>query len=175
MINVGNDAEIADTGRVGMACGDLLGGHWLTLFTVSPWSHERAPDPIGKNMGMTDTRAAAEYRIPAAQLRPGDLVNTSPGEDDWQQVIGIYTKAADAKSDEVRNLVTSLGGRYVAVQLTDIAPVDSGVYFSDGLAMMYAIDDGADPDVTDVVSHEDGIRTYLYTKFELVTVRAAAS
>ncbi|MFN2517524.1 MAG: hypothetical protein ABR604_00565 [Jatrophihabitantaceae bacterium] len=122
---------------------------------------------------MTDTRAAAEFRIPAIQLRPGDLVNTSPGEDDWQQVLGVYTKAGQAKSDEVRTLVDSLGGRYVAVQLTDIAPVDSGVYFADGVAMMYAVDDGADQDVTEVVSHDDGVRTYLYTKFELVTVRAA--
>jgi hypothetical protein len=126
-------------------------------------------------MGMTDTRAAVEYRIPAAQLRAGDLVNTSPGEDDWQQVLGVYTKAGQAKSDEVRKLVESLGGRYVAVQLTDISPVDSGVYFSDDLAMMYAVDDGADQDVTDVISQEDGIRTYLYTKFELVTVRATSS
>lgn len=124
---------------------------------------------------MTDTRAAVEYRVPAIQLRPGDLVNTSPGEDDWQQVLGVYTKPGQAKSDEVRNLVDSLGGRYVAVQLTDIAPVDSGVYFSDDTAMMYAVDDGADQDVSDVVSHEDGVRTYLYTKFELVTVRAVSA
>jgi hypothetical protein len=124
---------------------------------------------------MTDPRAATEYRIPAAQLRPGDLVNTSPGEDDWQQVLGVYTKAGQAKSDEVRTLVESLGGRYVAVQLTDIAPVDSGVYFADGLAMMYATDNGADQDVADVISSEDGVRTYLYTKFELVTVRANPS
>ncbi|PZS13349.1 MAG: hypothetical protein DLM57_17040 [Pseudonocardiales bacterium] len=124
---------------------------------------------------MTDTRAAAEYRIPATQLRPGDLVNTSPGEDDWQQVLGVYTKVGQAKSDEVRTLVESLGGRYVAVQLTDIAPVDSGVYFADGVGMMYAVDDGADQDVTEVVSHEDGVRTYLYTKFELVTVRAEST
>jgi hypothetical protein len=126
-------------------------------------------------MGMTDPRAATEYRIPAGQLRPGDLVNTSPGEDDWQQVLGVYTKAAEAKSNEVRTLVEALRGRYVAVQLTDIAPVDSGVYFADGLAMMYAVDDGADQEVTDVVSQEDGVRTYLYTKFELVSVRAKAS
>jgi hypothetical protein len=125
---------------------------------------------------MTDTRAAAEYRIPASQLRSGDLVNTSPGEDDWQQVLGAYTKLADAKTPELRKLVEALGGRYVAVQLTDIAPVDSGVYFSDdGLAMMFAVDDGTDQAVTDVVSHEDGVRTYLYTKYELVTVRAASS
>jgi len=158
-----------------VACGDQLGGHWLTLFAVSPWSHERGLNPIGKDMAMTDTRAAGEYRIPAIQLRRGDLVNTSPGEDDWQQVLGVYTKAADAKTDELRTLVSSLGGRYVAVQLSDIAPVDSGVYFADGLAMMYTVDDGEDQDVTDVVSQADGGRTYLYTKYELVTVRAASS
>jgi hypothetical protein len=126
-------------------------------------------------MGMTDTRAATEYRIPALQLRPGDLVNTSPGEDDWQQVLGVYTKAGQAKSDEIRSLVESLGGRYVAVQLTDIAPLDSGLYFADGVATMYAVDDGEDQEVAEVISHEDGVRTYLYTKFELVTVRAASS
>jgi hypothetical protein len=158
-----------------MACGDQLGGHWLTLFAVSPWSHEHAGNPIRKDVGMTDPRASAEYRIPATQLREGDLVNTSPGEDDWQRVLGVYTKVGQAKSDEVRTLVESLGGRYVVVQLTDIAPVDSGVYFADGLAMMYAVDDGADQDVTDVISSEDGVRTYLYTKFELVTVRVQPS
>ena len=124
---------------------------------------------------MTDPRAAAEFRIPAVQLRAGDLVNTSPGEDDWQQVLGVYIKTGDARSDEVRSLVTALGERYVAVQLTDIAPVDSGVYFAEGLAMMYGVDDGADQDVTEVISTEDGVRTYLYTKFELVTVRSATS
>jgi hypothetical protein len=124
---------------------------------------------------MTDMRAAAEYRIPAIQLRRGDLVNTSPGEDDWQLVLDVFIKTADAKTDELRTLVEALGGRYVAVQLTDIAPVDSGVYFADGLAMMYAVDDGADQAVTDVISHEDGVRTYLYTKHELVTIRAASS
>jgi hypothetical protein len=142
---------------------------------VYPWSHERRSNPISKDVGMTDTRAATEYRIPAVQLRAGDLVNTSPGEDDWQQVLGVYIKPADAKSDEVRGLVTVLDERYVAVQLTDIAPVDSGVYFSEGLAMMYGVDDGSDQNVTEVISQEDGVRTYLYTKFELVTVRSAAS
>ncbi|MDT4996145.1 MAG: hypothetical protein QOD45_213, partial [Pseudonocardiales bacterium] len=31
---------------------------------------------------------------------------------------------------------------------------------------------GSDQNVTEVISQEDGVRTYLYTKFELVTVRA---
>ncbi|MGI8762366.1 MAG: hypothetical protein ACR2LF_13930 [Jatrophihabitantaceae bacterium] len=123
---------------------------------------------------MTDSRAAAEYRVPATSLRKGDLVNTSPGEDDWQQVLGVYTATSDAKSDEVRTLVSSLGGRYVVVQLTDLAPVDAGVYFAGGLAMTYATDGGADPAVAEVVSQEDGVRTYLYTKFELVSVRSPA-
>ena len=73
---------------------------------------------------MSDPRTAVEYRLPAIDLKPGDLVNTSPGEDDWQQVVGVYRKAGDAKSNEIRSLVESLGGRYVVVQLTDLAPVD---------------------------------------------------
>ena len=38
--------------------------------------------------------------------------------------------------------------------------------------MIYGDEDGDDIPVSEVVSGEDGIRTYLYTKFELVTVRA---
>lgn len=122
----------------------------------------------------SDPRAAVEYRVPAVDLRVGDLVNTSPGEDDWQQVLGVYRSPADATESEVRDLVGSLDGRYVVVQLTDLAPVDSGVYFAGGLAMTYATGDGADQAVSDVVSSEDGVRTYLYTKYELVTIRSAA-
>jgi hypothetical protein len=120
---------------------------------------------------MTDPRAAVEFRVPAVELKPGDLVNTTPGEDDWQEVVGVFLKASDARSDEIRGLVNSLGGRYVAVQLTDLAPVDGGVYFDGDTPMIYS-DEGEDEAVTEVVSGEDGIRTYLYTKFELVTVRA---
>jgi hypothetical protein len=122
----------------------------------------------------SDPRAAVEYRVPAVDLRPGDLVNTSPGEDDWQEVLSVHTTTAGVTDDGVRRLVESLGGRYVVVQLTDLAPVDSGVYFAGGLAMTYATDESADQAVADVVSSEDGVRTYLYTKYELVTVRAAA-
>jgi hypothetical protein len=145
-----------------------------------------------------DPRAAVEYRVPAVDLRVGDLVNTSPGEDDWQQVIGVYRTAADvpvtgevppsgapegadsadneAGADDwdpaqLRTLVESLAGRYVVVQLTDVAPVDSGVYFAAGVAMVYGGEESSDQVVTDVVSGADGVRTYLYTKFELVTVR----
>lgn len=122
---------------------------------------------------MSDPRAAVEYRLPAVDLRPGDLVNTSPGEDDWQEVVGVYRKADDAKSAEIRNLVQSLGGRYVVVQMTDLAPVDGGVFFdADGVAMIYGEDAEDDQAVTDVASKEDGIRTYLYTRFELVSVRS---
>jgi hypothetical protein len=148
-----------------------------------------------------DPRAAVEYRVPAVDLRAGDLVNTSPGEDDWQQVIGVYRTAADipvtdavqasdaavggdgadngdgadgGDGGQLRTLVESLNGRYVVVQLTDVAPVDSGVYFAAGVAMVYGGDESSDQAVADVVSGEDGIRTYLYTKFELVTVRAVA-
>lgn len=122
---------------------------------------------------MTDPRAAVEYRLPAVDLRKGDLVNTTPGEDDWQEVVGVYRHADDAKSTEIRTLVSTLGGRYVVVQLTDLAPVDGGVYFdSDGAAMIYGDDESEDQAVADIVSSTDGVRTYLYTKYELVTVRA---
>ena len=122
---------------------------------------------------MSDPRAAVEFRVPAVDLKPGDLVNTSPGEDDWQQVVGVYRKSSDAKSNEIRSLVDSLGGRYVVVQMTDLTPVDGGVYFdSDGKAMIYGDDPDSDQSVADVASSDDGIRTYLYTKFELVSVRA---
>jgi ketosteroid isomerase-like protein len=125
---------------------------------------------------MTDPRAAVEFRVPAMDLRPGDLVNTTPGEDDWQAVVGVFRKPADARSDEIRTLVESVTGRYVVVQLTDLAPVDGGVYFnSDGVAMIYGDDEADDETVADVVSSEDGIRTYLFTRFELVSVRAGSS
>ena len=120
-----------------------------------------------------DQRAAVEFRVPAVDLKVGDLVNTSPGEDDWQRVVGVYRKVEDAKSNEIRTLVTSLGGRYVVVQLTDVAPVDGGVFFdADGVAMIYGEDAEDDQAVSDVASSEDGIRTYLYTRFELVSIRA---
>jgi hypothetical protein len=125
---------------------------------------------------MDDRRAAVEFRVPAVDLRPGDLVNTSPGEDDWQEVVGVFRRPGDAKSAEIRSLVESLGGRYVVVQLTDLAPVDGGVYFdADGVAMIYGEDAEDDQVVTELASHEDGIRTYLYTKFELVSVRATGA
>ena len=122
---------------------------------------------------MTDPRAAVEFRLPAASLTKGDLVNTTPGEDDWQEVVGVYAREADAKSAEIRTLLGQLGGRYVVVQLTDLAPVDGGVYFGDeGTPMIYGDDESEDQPVADVVSDSDGLRTYLYTKFELVSVRA---
>jgi hypothetical protein len=120
-----------------------------------------------------DPRAAAEFRLPAVDLKIGDLVNTTPGEDDWQQVVGVFRKVDDAKSNEIRGLVQTLGGRYVVVQLTDLAPVDGGVYFDGDQAMIYGDDEDSDRAVSDVVSGEDGIRTYLYTKFELVSIRAS--
>jgi hypothetical protein len=123
-------------------------------------------------MPPTDPRAVTEFRVPAIDLKPGDLVNTSPGEDDWQEVIGVYTTATGATDADVRKLAESLNGRYVIVQLTDIAPVDSGVYFAAGLAMTYGGEDTGDQAVRDVISHEDGVRTYLFTKYELVTIRA---
>ena len=122
---------------------------------------------------MTDPRTAIEYRIPATELRIGDLVNTSPGEGDWQQVTGVDLSRSDATDANLLALLESVSERYVVVQLTDVAPVDSGVYFADGVAMTFGAD-GTDEPVTEVVSTEDGVRTYLYTRFELVTVRASS-
>ena len=80
-------------------------------------------------------------------------------------MLGVFRREADAKSDEIKSLVKSLGGRYVVVQLTDLAPVDGGVYFDDdGVAMIYGDDADDDVPVADVVSGSDGVRTYLYTR-----------
>jgi hypothetical protein len=123
----------------------------------------------------SDPRAVVEFRVPAVELKVGDLVNTSPGEGDWQQVTGVYRSPADpGASPDVRTLVEALGGRYVVVQLTDLLPVDGGIYFSAGTAMVAGEDEGDDVPVTDAASGEDGERVYLYTKFELVTVRPAS-
>jgi hypothetical protein len=124
----------------------------------------------------SDPRAVNEYRVPAVQLQVGDLVNTSPGEGDWQQVTAVYRSAADAPASgtDIKTLVESLGGRYVVVKLTDLLPVDGGVYFSAGTAMVAGEDEGEDLPVTDSASGEDGERVYLYTKFEIVTVRPSS-
>src|ERR1700722_18778590 len=121
----------------------------------------------------TDPRAVLEYRVPAASLRAGDLVNLSPGEDDWQQVLGVYAtpESVTGTNEELRNLVTSLDKRYVVVELTDLAPVDNNVYFADGVAYAVATGDGEDELVSEIVSADYGVRVYLYTEFELVSIR----
>jgi hypothetical protein len=127
--------------------------------------------------GPSDQRAVVEYRVPAVELRVGDLVNTSPGDDDYQQVLAVYHSGNEhfgpAPDANVKRLVESLAGRYVVVQLTDLVPIDGGVYFAAGQAMVGAGEDSDDPSVADVASSDDGVRTYLYTRFELVTVRGA--
>jgi hypothetical protein len=120
----------------------------------------------------TDPRAVTEYKIPATRLQAGDLVNTSPGgEDDWQQVLSVHTSEQPGSDDEAAALINEIGDRYVIVRLTDVAPVDSPVYFDDGVALAYG-PDGADSPVTEIVSDANAVRTFLYTRFELVTVRA---
>jgi hypothetical protein len=122
----------------------------------------------------SDPRAVVEFRVPAADLKVGDLVNTSPGEGDWQQVLGVYRSSSDSPpTGELRSLVESLGGRYVVVQLTDLVPVDGGIYFADGVAQVAGADETEDQIVTDAVGDSDGERVYLYTRFELVTIRTA--
>jgi hypothetical protein len=117
---------------------------------------------------VSDPRAVLDYRIPAVQLRPGDLVNSSPGEDDWQEVLSVHTTSGTAPG-ALQTLVASVEGRYVVVELTDLAPVDSSVFFVDGTPMVTVED--AEVPLSEVVSGEDGVRTYLFTRFELVTVR----
>jgi hypothetical protein len=122
-----------------------------------------------------DPRAVVEFKVAAVDLRPGDLVNTNPSDQDWQEVVGVFARPADAKSDEVKALADTIDGRYVVVQLTDIRPVDSGVFFSGGQALIYGSDEDSDSPVAETISTDDGVRTYLYTKFELVTVRSTAA
>ena len=128
---------------------------------------------------MSDPRAAVIYRIPAIDLRPGDLVDTSTKDNDYQEVLAVYRSPADVRpgltkdgdTDALRSLVERAAGRYVVVQLTDLAPIDYGVIFEDGVAMAAGEED--EQPMADVLSNEDGVRTYVYTKYELVTVRAA--
>jgi len=50
------------------------------------------------------------------------------------------------------------------------------VYFDDaGAALVYGEDDADDQPVSAIVSDSDGVRTYLYTKYELVSVRVKSS
>jgi hypothetical protein len=122
-----------------------------------------------------DPRAVTEFRIPATELRAGDLINTSPGADeDWQQVLSVHTREnpdSVANSDAAA-LVGQVGDRYVVVRMTDVAPVDSPVYFAAGVALAYGMDDADDSPVIDALSSADSVRTFLYTRYELVTVRA---
>jgi hypothetical protein len=137
-------------------------------------THFAAPVAIGEDVAMTaDPRAVTEYRIPAGELRPGDLVNTSPGEDDWQEVLRVHKNAGSARDEGMKKLIQSVAGRYVVVELTDLAPVDSGVEVGEDGATIVS-DSGLEHPVTDVVSADDGTRVYLYTRYELVTVRATS-
>jgi hypothetical protein len=125
------------------------------------------------NQPVTDSRAVTEYRIAATSLRAGDLVNTSPGgEDDWQQVLSVHTVEVPGSPADAAALVAEIGDRYVVVRMTDVAPVDSPVYFADGVALAFGLDGGDDSPVTEVLSEPDAVRTFLYTRFELVTIRA---
>ena len=120
-----------------------------------------------------DPRATTEYRVPAISLRAGDLVNTAPGgEDDWQRVTGVWTQDTGASAEAaIAHLLADIGDRYVVVQMSDIPPVDSNVYFDDDTAMAYGGEDDDDRPVTEVAGEPGGVRTYLYTVHELVTIR----
>ena len=108
-------------------------------------------------MADIDSRAVTEVRIPASSLKTGDLVNTSPGR--RRRLAGGRRRVRPAgrrtsgRAEDIRELLATLAGRYVLVELTDIAPVDANVYFADdSTAMLYASDDGADTRVADAVS-----------------------
>ena len=134
---------------------------------------------------MSDTRAAVIYRIPATDLRAGDLVDTSTKDNDYQEVLAVFRTPADLASNPgagstadgddaagLRNLLESADGNYVVVQLTDLSAVDSGVIFEDGVAMAAGEDE--EQPMAEVLSDGDSVRTYVYTKYELVTVRASS-
>ena len=119
---------------------------------------------------MRDERAVVEYRIPAAELREGDVVNTSPGgPDDWQLVLAVHGKASADTS--VAQLMSEIGDRYVMVELSDVAAVDSNVYLTGSEAMLFGTDDDDDIPVQEAVGTADDKRIYLYTVHELVTLR----
>jgi hypothetical protein len=125
-------------------------------------------------MTTPDPRAVTTFRLPAAELNAGDLVNLSPGEDDWQQVLAVYAQVSDVPSDqnELRDLVAQLDGRYVLVEVTDVAPVDEPIYFDDnGIALTVGEDRAHDQSVAELISTEDGLRRFVYTRFELVNSR----
>jgi hypothetical protein len=125
-------------------------------------------------MTSPDPRAVTTFRLPAAALNAGDLVNLSPGEDDWQQVIAVYAQVSDVPADqnELRDFVAQLDGRYVLIEVTDVAPVDEPIYFDEnGTALTIGMDDADDQSVTELISTEDGARRFVYTRFELVTSR----
>ena len=87
--------------------------------------------------------------------------------------IRSFREAADAgASAEAAALVGEVGDRYVVVRMSDVAPVDSPVYFADGVALAYGMDGADDTPVAEALGAADSVRTFLYTRYELVTVRA---
>jgi hypothetical protein len=87
-------------------------------------------------------------------------------------VLSVHTAEDPGYETDAAQLVAEVGDRYVVVRLTDVAPVDSPVYFSDGTALAFGLDGAEDGPVTEVLSEPDSVRTFLYTRFELVTVRS---
>ena len=120
---------------------------------------------------MTDPRRADEYRIPAASLKAGDLVNLAPGEDDWQEVLAVHTSGKTASDPATKTFLNSLNGNYVYVELTDLASVDETIYVdADGIGRINGSGVDDEP-VTDLLSEPGAVRIYLFTKYELVTTR----
>ena len=118
-----------------------------------------------------DSRRADEYRIPAASLKAGDFVKLAPGDDDWQEVLAVHTSGATASDPATKTFLSSLGGSYVYVELTDLASVDNTIYVdSEGVGRVNS-EQGEDYPVSELFSEDGAIRIYLFTKYELVTIR----
>ena len=119
----------------------------------------------------TDPRRVEEYRIPAASLQVGDLVNLAPGEDDWQQVLAVHTSGADVPDPATATFVDSLDGNYIYVEFTDLASVDETIYVdADGTGRING-SSGLDVALSGHLNDPGAVRIYLFTKFELVTTR----
>jgi hypothetical protein len=87
-------------------------------------------------------------------------------------VLSVHTRENPGDEADAVSLIREIGDRYVVVRLTDVAPVDSPVYFADGVALTFGVDGAEDAPVAEAISDADSVRTFLYTRYELVSVRA---
>ena len=121
----------------------------------------------------SDPRAVAEYRVPAVDLKVGDLVNTSPGEGDWQQVIGVYRSGRPTRREHRPHEARRVARRPLRGGPADRPAPGRRRHLLRRRRRRWspATTRATTCRSTDAASGEDGERAYLYTKFELVTVR----